>query len=221
MDDSVIAAMAKWPNVPAAYGWLSLSENGQWRLHAQGKAHQPCSDGKLPNGEPIANQNIHEFINRNYSSDTQGRWFFQNGPQRVYVRIDAAPYVIEAAPVLQGLSLVTHTGQAIKRVTEWFIDDTGRLYAQTDQGPGIISGRDTPLLLEHMLTREGHPISVLPEAPEAPPIEVTLALNHNDAAEPCLARLRACTHENLPALMHFQRHPSPPNPNRPDPEQAI
>lgn len=220
MDDSVIAAMAKWPNVPAAYGWLSLSENGQWRLHADGKAHQPCSDGTLPKGESIANQQIHTFINRNYSSDTQGRWFFQNGPQRVYVRLDAAPYVIEATPALQSLSLVTHTGQPVKRVTEWFMDDAGRLYAQTDQGPGIISGRDTPLLLDCLRTREGHPISTLPETEEAPPIEVTISLHYNNAVEHCLARLRVCSQENLPGLMHFQRIPLPSNSNEPDSRTA-
>ena len=28
MDESVIRALAKWPNVPAVYGWLSLSRRG-------------------------------------------------------------------------------------------------------------------------------------------------------------------------------------------------
>ncbi|MGB3277244.1 MAG: DUF2946 family protein, partial [Castellaniella sp.] len=30
MDDQVLAAMARWPNVPAVHGWLSLTARGQW-----------------------------------------------------------------------------------------------------------------------------------------------------------------------------------------------
>ena len=32
MDDIVKQAMAKWPNVPACYGWLGLDGRGQWFL---------------------------------------------------------------------------------------------------------------------------------------------------------------------------------------------
>jgi hypothetical protein len=31
------------------------------------------------------------FIQRNYDHDAQGQWFFQNGPQRVYVELEATP----------------------------------------------------------------------------------------------------------------------------------
>ncbi|XOT98625.1 DUF2946 family protein, partial [Alcaligenes pakistanensis] len=34
------------------------------------------------------------FFNRNYQADEKGRWFIQNGPQRVYVRLDAAPLIV-------------------------------------------------------------------------------------------------------------------------------
>ena len=32
MDDIVKQAMAKWPNVPHAYGWLGLDARGNWYL---------------------------------------------------------------------------------------------------------------------------------------------------------------------------------------------
>ena len=39
MDPSVIAAMAKWPNVPDCRGWLSLDRRGQWRLQGSPVRH--------------------------------------------------------------------------------------------------------------------------------------------------------------------------------------
>ena len=32
MDETVIRAMAKWPDVPAVWGWLSLDRRGVWKL---------------------------------------------------------------------------------------------------------------------------------------------------------------------------------------------
>lgn len=77
MDETVLAAMARWPDVPHVYGWLSLTARGQWRMR----------------GEPIANAAIRDFIGRNYGCDEDGRWFFQNGPQRVYVTLELTPWV--------------------------------------------------------------------------------------------------------------------------------
>ena len=35
MDADVLAAIAKWPNVPAVFGWLGLTARGEWRLKGQ------------------------------------------------------------------------------------------------------------------------------------------------------------------------------------------
>jgi len=78
MDAAVAQAMAKWPNVPAVYGWLSLDRRGNW----------------LIKGERITNHALREFIGRNYDADAQGRWYFQNGPQRVYVSLAYTPFVV-------------------------------------------------------------------------------------------------------------------------------
>ena len=36
-------------------------------------------------GSVLQHDKLIEFIGRNYAADAQGQWFFQNGPQRVYV----------------------------------------------------------------------------------------------------------------------------------------
>ena len=32
MDPAVLRGMARWPDVPAVYGWLALDRRGNWRL---------------------------------------------------------------------------------------------------------------------------------------------------------------------------------------------
>ena len=36
MDERVLLAKARWPNVPAAWGWLFLDRRGAWRLVDRG-----------------------------------------------------------------------------------------------------------------------------------------------------------------------------------------
>src|SRR5712675_1595145 len=104
MDEIVARSLAKWPNVPAVFGWLELDRRGNWRIK----------------GEKIANTALREFIGRNYESDAQGRWFFQNGPQRVYVRLACAPLVVH----YDGEALFDHCGRAFQ-AREVFQDDEG------------------------------------------------------------------------------------------------
>ena len=78
MDAVVAQAMAKWPDVPAVYGWLSLDRRGNW----------------LIKGERITNAALRDFIARNYEADDEGRWYFQNGPQRVYASLAYTPLVV-------------------------------------------------------------------------------------------------------------------------------
>lgn len=149
MDPSVIEAIKRWPDVPTVSGWLSLDERGRWRLHPDGDAN----DGGL--GEAITNERILAFMDRNYAHDSQGRWFFQNGPQRVYVRLDGAPFILRVGS--DGASLETHTGLPVNAISAWWLDDDGRLYAATDAGPGMIAGRDLPRVLDDMRLPDGKP----------------------------------------------------------------
>ncbi|CAB3644849.1 DUF2946 family protein [Achromobacter aegrifaciens] len=150
MDQSVKDALARWPDVPAVYGWLSLDARGRWRLHPQG---QSAEGGP---GESITNTQILEFINRNYEHDEAGCWFFQNGPQRVFLRLDAAPYVLRLSD--DSRRLLTHTNVAVDSVDTWKLDDAGQLYAMTPLGAGIVLDRDLQPLLEKMATADGAPL---------------------------------------------------------------
>ncbi len=108
MDEAVLRSIAKWPNVPAVYGWLRLDRRGQW----------------LIKGDKIANSGVVAFIGRNYAADELGRWYFQNGPQRVFVTLEYTPFVIETAAE-DTRALVTHTGLAITRISGAWVDAAG------------------------------------------------------------------------------------------------
>lgn len=156
MDQSVKDAIARWPDVPAVHGWLSLDGRGRWRLHPQGQAAQGGA------GESITNTQILDFINRNYEHDEAGRWYFQNGPQRVFVRLDGAPYVLRLSDDNRGL--LTHTDSAVATVSHWWLDDAGQLYATTPAGAGIVMDRDLPALLEKLVAQGADSASPLLDA---------------------------------------------------------
>ena len=95
MDDIVKAALKKWPNVPACYGWLALDARGDWYM----RDDRVQAAGPFPRikGSRIEHDKLIEFIERNYDrDDASAAWFFQNGPQRVYVELEAAPWVWRA-----------------------------------------------------------------------------------------------------------------------------
>lgn len=144
MDDRVAQALLKWPNVPHVYGYLSLSEQGHWRLHPDGQAlQQPQQAGLAINKNTIV-----DFFNRHYLADELGQWFIQNGPQRVYVRLDAAPYLLHTGPHTH--QLYTHNHLAVEHIHAWYFDAIGRLYAQTNLGAGLIQGRDLAAVLAQL-----------------------------------------------------------------------
>ncbi len=150
MDDIVRQAIAKWPNVPDCYGWLGLDARGNWymrddRAQAAGpfapeignKAGTSQAAGK---GSLLQHEKLIDFIQRNYESDAKGRWFFQNGPQRVYVELEATPYVWRVDPA-PGFAVTAHTGEAA-RVQRCVLDERGRLYLETDLGFGLVHTQD-------------------------------------------------------------------------------
>lgn len=146
MDAAVMDAMKKWPNVPAVSGYISLDQSGHWRHHPAGDANQ--HPGQV--GERIAHQGLLAFFNRNYQADEQGRWFIQNGPQRVYVRLDAAPLIVSLAQ--DQAHLQDHTGRPVETIQAWYISAEGRLYLRSSAGPALLAGRDVPAMLEQLRT---------------------------------------------------------------------
>jgi len=193
MDEDVLAAMKRWPDVPAVRGWLSLDPRGNWRLHPQGDA----ADGGL--GEPITNPRILDFFARNYAHEDDGRWYVQNGPQRVYVRIDVAPLVLRTGD--DSRTLVAHTGQTVGRIDAWWLDDAGRLLAGTDLGPGVVIDRDLSKVLDGLVDQDGKPAAG-PLADGETPAQ----LRYEPLAA-SLAPFADVAPEDLPARLGFVANP--------------
>ena len=138
MDDIVLRAMQKWPGVPRVYGWLQLDRRGQWLLKDRSGAF-----GR------IANPALADFIGRNYACDEEGRWFFQNGPQRVFVALHYTPWVYRLDD--RGEGLTTHTGRPMGRLAGLYLDEQGALLAADELGPGVLLDRDLAPLLQRLL----------------------------------------------------------------------
>ena len=136
MDDIVQQAMAKWPHVPACYGWLGLDARGRWYLRDE--AVQASGPFPRSKGELLQHDKLIAFIERNYAADAQGQWFFQNGPQRVYVDLEITPWVWR---IESDGSLRTHTGQ-IASATECLLDEEGRVYLGSAIGLGLVHTLD-------------------------------------------------------------------------------
>lgn len=124
MDEIVLRAQAKWPDVPDVYGWLALDRRGQWLLRNPARTSY----------EPIGNAALREFIARNYSRDARGCWFFQNGPQRVFVRLAYTPLVVRTRE-------------------NAFVDQRGRAFESRaglldEQGSLLLPGEDCIALLD-------------------------------------------------------------------------
>ena len=138
MDDIVKAALKKWPNVPACHDWLGLDARGQWWMRDERtQAAGPFPQSK---GSRIEHDKLREFIHRNYECDAQGAWFFQNGPQRVYVTLEVTPWVWR---VMDGPkhAVLSHTGRSAVVRGVW-MDEHGRLFLDTDLGVGLVHSMD-------------------------------------------------------------------------------
>jgi hypothetical protein len=140
MDDLVKQAMAKWPNVPDCYAWLGLDTRGHWYLRDD--AAQACgsfqSGVKGAKGSLLKHEKLIEFIQRNYAPDAHGAWFFQNGPQRVYVELALTPLVWRLSDEFE---LTAHTGQ-LTQATACYTDEEGRVYFNTPLGFGLLHTLD-------------------------------------------------------------------------------
>ena len=143
MDDIVRQAMAKWPHVPNCYGWLGLDARGSWymrddRVQALGTFASGVPGSK---GSRLQHEKLIDFIQRNYEADEAGRWYFQNGPQRVYVELERTPMVWR----LQTDGAVhSHTGR-VAQVQQCVVDTEGLVYLQTDLGFGLVHTQDVLL----------------------------------------------------------------------------
>lgn len=166
MDDIVRQAMAKWPRVPACYGWLGLDARGDWymrddRTQALGGFASGAPGAK---GSRLRHDKLVAFIARNYEAEPDGRWYFQNGPQRVYVELESTPWVwrVDAAGAVQA-----HTGKEAGAVRACLMDEVGRVYLHTELGLGLVHSQDV-FQVDAALERGDWRLEEVPNAALAP-----------------------------------------------------
>jgi hypothetical protein len=146
MDEIVKQAIAKWPKVPHCYGWLALDARGNWRMRDERTQALGLS------GDRIANAALIGFINRNYLHDEQGRWYFQNGPQRVYVSLEATPYIAHTDPVK---GWVLHTGEPIFTLDAAWMTESGQLLLKSGEKIALVDDRDMAQCLAQLRMNKG------------------------------------------------------------------
>jgi hypothetical protein len=128
VDEIVLRAQARWPDVPDVYGWLALDRRGQWLLR------NPARQGF----EPIGNTALREFIARNYARDSRGSWFFQNGPQRVFVRLAYTPLIVRTHEA----SFVDQCGRAFESDGAMLDNEGSVLLLGGGGGVALLDDRD-------------------------------------------------------------------------------
>ena len=143
MDDIVKQAMAKWPTVPDCYGWLGLDARGNWYMRDdRAQACGGFASGRVgAKGSLLQHAKLIDFIGRNYAATAEGCWYFQNGPQRVFVELEATPWIWRISP--DG-SIRSHSGHAA-HCEAAYVDEAGYAYLKTDLGFGLVHTQDVAL----------------------------------------------------------------------------
>jgi hypothetical protein len=142
MDDIVKQALAKWPHVPHCYGWLGLDARGNWYLRDD--RAQAAGSFRASKGSMLRHDKLIEFIQRNYERDEHGQWFFQNGPQRVYVELEAAPWVWRIG---EDGAVRSHAGEPVEP-SACLLDEEGKLYLVAPIGLGLVHTQDVGIAAE-------------------------------------------------------------------------
>jgi hypothetical protein len=190
MDEIVIRGMLKWPDVPSVYGWLALDRRGSWMMKS--------AAGRF---ERIANAAVNEFIGRNYAADVQGRWYFQNGPQRVFVALDYTPWVYRLDDAGEGL--LAHTGAAPRSLEALFVDDAGALLLKAEMGVGVLLDRDLPAFVERLGDPRGRSAERLLE-------DVARGQEAQALLRGRSVRIAPVRGAEVPRLFGFVQRPTPP-----------
>jgi hypothetical protein len=196
MDDIVKQAMAKWPDVPHCYGWLALDARGSWRMRDERAQHLGLA------GDKVIQAALLSFINRNYEVDERGCWYFQNGPQRVYLNLEATPFIARTDPEH---GLVLQTGEPVARLHRAFMTETGELIVDSDGKIAQVDDRDVAQLMSAL------EINGAPASDDA--VMAWLENGHGDLAlryKDHLAPLERIARDDVPAFFRFTRLPAPP-----------
>ena len=181
--EAVQRALAKWPDVPACFGWLALDARGRWRIA----------------GATITHAGAVAFLNSHYACDGQGHWFVQNGPQTAYVDLELAPWVLSVGPD-GGLS--TQTGLVVERFGDIFVTPEGEVLVATPLGLAAVMDRDLEAFARGMRPADGDALAVLAEA--ATGSEATLP-----GPDGARHRVSRAALDELAERYAFVRHPAP------------
>ena len=114
-------ALLRWPDVPDVYGWLRLDSRGRWLIA----------------GQLISRQQIIAMLNQHYRADARGCWYVQNGPQRGFVALDYAPFVLRRSADGQ---LQCQRGQLLGEIRAIYLDENGALSLLGEAGLGLLHG---------------------------------------------------------------------------------
>jgi len=209
MDEIVLRSMLKWPNVPAVYGWLRLDRRGQWLIRQPDPKRDAVAgrsaggQSVAPRFEPVVNMAMIEFIGRNYAHDAEGRYYFQNGPQRVYVTLDYTPWIYRLDSPAR--DFVAHTGVPAGPPTNVYLDDQGGVIVVCTPGPGAVLDRDLEALTESFSDIAGRHL------------EFEQLIERTAAGQGVRARLagtelmvEAIGAHELPARFGYVKRPTPP-----------
>ncbi len=154
VDEIVKQAMTKWPDVPDCFGWLGLDSRGQWYLRddavqAIGGFQSGFCGAK---GSRLQHEKLIKYIERNYEADQSGRWYFQNGPQRVFIELENTPFIWRLD---RDLIPISSTGVKTAAMT-CLVDETGRVYLHTTLGIGLVHTLDVMFVAEALDTGAWH-----------------------------------------------------------------
>jgi len=155
MDALVLQAMRKWPAVPHCFGWLGMDDRGDWYMRDD--AVQAKGGFAQAKGSKLEHDKLIAFIQRNYAHDELGQWYFQNGPQRVYVELSSAPYVWR----IQNDGSVTDGLMQVQTVVSCIEDEAGHVYLHTAQGLGLVHSQDVWLAASAIEAKTWQPKKML------------------------------------------------------------
>jgi hypothetical protein len=195
MDEIVKQAMAKWPNVPHCYGWLALDARGGWRMRDDAAQH-----AGLP-GDRLTNAALVGFINRNYLHDERGCWYFQNGPQRVFVILETTPFVARTDPAA---GFMLHTGQPLSAPERAYVTELGEVILRAGEIVAQVDDRDVAQVVAGLETdRRPVPDETLMEWIERGQDELELWMGERYIPVERIAS------SDVPARFGFVRTPAP------------
>lgn len=127
----MLRAMEKWPDVPDVFGKMKLDRRGRWLIE----------------GLVVKHPRLRAFINRNYEQDEAGRWFFQNGPQRVFIEIEGEPWVLH---MVGPNRLQTHNDLPVENIERVLVNEDAEILIDFDLGRGLLWDQDLVPFLDHL-----------------------------------------------------------------------